>query len=359
MSFETYAQTRPWASAIKEAVALRKMPPWFADPHYGKFANDPSLTEKEIQTLISWTASGAKEGPPVAHAFPPLRDQWNIPKPDVILAMPVSFTLPAAGTVEYQYFVVPTGFSEDKWIQAIELRPGRRDAVHHVVVYLREPGSQWLRDGQKPAATHADILGIYTPGTEPSCWPAGMAKKIPAGSDLVFQIHYTPNGKAGDDLTRIGLVFAKSPPAERILTLQMGNSSFVIPPGDADREVMVRGTLPNDARLISMFPHMHLRGKSFEYRIIPPRGPQQILLSVHNYNFHWQLNYVLAEPLPLKAGTKFEWEARFDNSPNNPNNPDATKAVSYGEQSWEEIMIGFFDVAVPAWMDKERFFERP
>jgi len=360
MSFETYAQTRPWAQAIREQVTLRRMPPWFASRDTkSHFANDPSLTDGEITKLREWAETGAPEG---AQDLSRPRRQWaagwNIARADAIFQMPEPFQLPVSGSIDYQYFVVPTNFAEDRWIQAAEIRPGARENVHHVVVYVRPKDSAWLRNGSMSIPPKTDILLIYTPGSQAHVLPGGMAQMVEAGSDLVFQIHYTTNGKATLDCTRIGLQFVTAPPTKRVLTLQMGNSSFRIPPGNPNFPVLVRGTLPNDAELLSLFPHMHLRGKTFEYRIIPPHGPAQVLLHVEPYNFYWQLNYVLQEPMRLAAGTKFEWEAWFDNSANNPNNPDPKATVRYGEQSWEEMMIGFFEVAVPVTTTKEQFFER-
>jgi hypothetical protein len=352
MAFESYRQTRPWAQSIKEQVLLKRMPPWFADPHQGRFANDPSLTDTEIGTLAAWADSGAPEGDGAIKPKTWLQG-WNIHQPDAIFEMPKQFEVPSAGAVEYQYFAVHTGFAEDRWVQAVEIRPGARAAVHHVVVYIRAKDEHWTNQPEK-----SDILAIYTPGTEPSIWRSGQAKKIPAGADLVFQIHYTPTGKAVSDRTIAGVVFAREAPKERVLTVQLGDSNFTIPPGRAGYPVSVQGTLPNDATLLSFFPHMHLRGSAFEYNIIPPKGPPQTLLRVEHYNFFWQLNYVLSEPLRLKAGTRLEAVGWFDNSPNNLRNPDPKATVRYGEQSWEEMMIGFFDVAVPAAVDKLRFFER-
>jgi hypothetical protein len=225
--------------------------------------------------------------------------------------------------------------------------------VHHVVVYIREPGSTWTH-----GPTKADILQVYAPGTAPEVWPAGMAKLIPAGSSLMFEIHYTTNGKASTDRTKVGMIFAKSPPEKRVLTLQMGNDKFEIPPDDANYGVRVGGSLPNDALILSFFPHMHLRGKSFEFTRIREDGMPETLLRVSHYDFYWQLSYRLATPLFLKKGTRLEWMATFDNSVNNPRNPDPSAEVHYGEQSWEEMMIGFFDVAVDAGVDKKKYFVR-
>jgi len=354
MPLVTYRETRPWAKAIRDATRERKMPPWFADPCCGKFANDRSLTAAEIDTLGAWASTGAAEGDakdaPKARVWPA---GWNLGTPDQVIEMPRGFEVPAKGAVEYQYFAAPTGFTEDRWVQGVEVRPGNRAVVHHVVVYIREPGSTWTG-----GPTKSDILTVYAPGSAPDVWPLGMAKRVKAGSDLVFEIHYTPNGKAATDRERVGLVFAKSPPEKAVLTLQMGNDTFAIPPGERDYRVRVGGTLPNDALLLGFFPHMHLRGKAFEYTRIGENGLPETLLKVSHYDFYWQMTYRLATPLALKKGTRLEWMAWFDNSANNPRNPDASAEVRYGQQSWDEMMIGFFDVAVPAEMGKADYFVR-
>jgi hypothetical protein len=375
MPFKTYQQARPWAKAIRESVLLKKMPPWFAEPGYGPFSNDRSLTKREIETLVAWADAGAPEGN--AKDRPPAREWiagWNIEQPHAVLEMPQAFRLPASGDIDYQYIVIPSRFKEDKWVQMAELRPGKRAAVHHAVVYIREPGSTWLRDaepgvpyvppGRTPrerilnAATTSDILLVYSPGNVPENWQPGFAKLIPAGSDLVVQMHYTTNGHASSDQTRLGLVFATQAPGRRVLTLQIGDDRFTIPPGHPNYRVAAWGTLPDDATLMSFFPHMHLRGKSFEYNLVEPGGKRRTLLRVNPYNFYWQLSYRLAQPLELKAGTEIECVAYFDNSRRNPNNPDPEDAVRFGPQSREEMMIGFFDVAVDARLDKPAFFMR-
>jgi hypothetical protein len=375
MPLVTYQQVQPLAHAVGESVAQRRMPPWFADPRIGQFQNDPSLSDDEIHTLESWAESKAPAGNP-RDAPPPRKwtNGWNITAPDVVVQMPKPVPIPAEGDVEYTYEIVPTGFREGKWVSMSEIRPTSRENVHHAVVYIRPPDSDWLRhapvgepftasnmtDEQERHDTHttkADILLVYAPGSSPDHWPAGMAKYIPAGSDLIFQMHYTTHGRATADQTKIGLVFATEPPAERVLTLQLTNSDFVIPPGVDDYRVEVHGSLPNDALLLSFFPHMHLRGKRFEYNLIRPDGSTKTLLRV-NYDFYWQLSYRLAEPLPLPAGTTLEAVAWFDNSKNNPHNPDPTAAVYWGDQTYDEMMVGFFDVAVPANIDKTQFFIR-
>jgi hypothetical protein len=375
MSLVTYDETRPWAPAIAKAVQGKMMPPWFADPRFGHFSNDPSLTEPQIETILAWVKAGAPAGDPHDAPSPPQWSEgWNIQKPDVTLKMPSAVSLPADGDVEYTYEIVPTHFSENKWVQMAEVRPSSPQYVHHAVVYIRPPNSNWLRhapigvpftastlsdpqDRLDAHGTTSDLLLVYAPGSSPDRWPDGMAKFVPAGSDIVFQVHYTTNGRAGNDQTSIGLVFAKTPPAQRVITLQLNDHAFIIPPGADDFRVETQGTLPNDATLLSLFPHMHLRGKRFEYDIVRPDGSVETLLRV-NYHFHWQLSYRLAEPRLLKAGTKLRAVAWYDNSRNNPHNPNPDATVTWGDQTYQEMMVGFFDVAVPANMDKEHFFIR-
>jgi hypothetical protein len=354
MVLTTYQQTRPWAKAIREAVRTRKMPPWFADPCCGKFSNDRSLTAAERDTLVKWANSGAPQGR--ESEAPPLKawtQGWNISNPDAVIEMPSAFRVPKDGAVEYQYFIVPTGFPQDRWVQSVEVRPSDRKVVHHAVVYIREPGDTWTE-----GPTKADILAVYAPGSAPDVYPAGMAKLIKAGSDLVIEVHFTPSGKTVEDRIKVGMVFAPARPAKRVLTLQMDNEKFLIPAGERDFRVSVWGTLPNDALLLGFFPHMHLRGTSFEYTRILDSGLPETLLRVKPYDFYWQLYYRLAEPMPLKKGTRLNWVATYDNSAANPRNPDPTVDVRYGHQSWDEMMVGFFDVAVDASVDKPAFFVR-
>jgi mono/diheme cytochrome c family protein len=375
LPLETFEQAQRKAAAIADSAANRTMPPWFADPKIGRFSNDPSLSDKEITALAAWSEAGAPAGDP-RDAPPPRRWNagWNIAEPDKIVQMPAAVKLPAQGQVEYTYEIVPTGFTEDKWVQSVEVHPSSPEHVHHAVIYLRPPDSKWLRSApvgvpftaasfadEKMKAdarwTDSDVLLVYAPGSSPDEWPSNMAKFIPAGSDFVFQIHYTTNGHAAEDQTSVGLVFAKSPPAQRVLTLQLTNDKFVIPPGADDFRVEVHGTLPNDCTLLSFFPHMHLRGKRFEYNIVERNGRLEPLLRV-NYHFHWQMSYRLAEPLTLKAGTTLQAVAWYDNSAKNPHNPDPTRSVTWGDQTTDEMMVGFFDVAVPANIDKKQFFIR-
>jgi len=386
MALETYAQVQPYAEAIRDSVQRRTMPPWFADSKVGHFANDPSLSEEEIGALALWVNSGAAAGD-VKDAPPPLRwtQSWSIQKPEIVLKMPRAVAIPASGDIDYTYEIVPTHFAEDRWVRSAEVLPSAPANVHHAVVYVRPPGSDWMRhapvgvpftadslidpeDRRGAHWTDSDILLVYASGSSPDNWPETMAKLVPAGSDLVFQMHYTSNGKQARDESSVGLVFSKQPPPQRVLTLQLTNDHFVIPPGAPDYRVEVRGTLPNDALLLSFMPHMHLRGKRFEYNLLHRGSPEnpggtsespriEPLLRV-NYHFHWQMSYRLAEPRLLRAGTELQAVAWFDNSAGNPHNPDPTAAVRWGEQTYDEMMVGFFDVAVAAGVNKKKFFTR-
>jgi len=376
MPLVTYEQTRPWAPKIASAVEMKMMPPWFADPRFGHFANDPSLSAEEIATIADWAKGGAPAGDARDSPLPrKWNEGWNIPEPDVIVKMPKAVQIPARGEVEYTYEIAPTHFTEDKWVQMVEVRPSRAAHVHHAVVYIRPPDSTWLRhasagepftasmlsdpeERRQAHETTSDLLLVYAPGSAADRWADGMAKFIPAGSDLVFQMHYTTNGEAASDQASVGLVFAKNVPKQKVITLQLNNHALLIPPGADNFRVEVEGTLPNDCTLLSMFPHLHLRGKRFEYDIVHADGSVEPLLRV-NYHFHWQLSYKLAQPRELKAGTRLRAVAWYDNSKHNPHNPDPGKMVTWGDQTSDEMMVGFFDVAVPAAMDKWRFFVRP
>jgi hypothetical protein len=367
MSFMNYEQVRPWAKAIKVAVATKKMPPWFADPHYGKFSNDRSLSQAEADTIVAWVDAGAKEGD--AKDAPRPKEfvtGWQIGKPDIILSMAKPVPIPAEGVIEYMYVVIPTNFKEDTWIQAAEARPGARQAMHHIIAFVRPPGSKWLKDAQpgepfipghgergqrNEDSVPGELLIGYAPGLPPTILEPGQAKMIQAGSDIVLQLHYTPNGKETSDVSRIGLVLAKGPVKERVLTMNAINVFLKIPPNDANYESHAKLTLAQDVKLVSMMPHMHLRGKDFEYEAVYPTGEKQILLNVPHYDFNWQLGYSLTNQLLLPKGTRIECTAHHDNSANNKYNPDPSKEVRWGDQTWEEMMIGWFDVAFDSKLD--------
>lgn len=381
MSLLTFRAARPWARAIQEKVTTREMPPWHADRRYGVFRNDLSLTSAEIETISAWVASGAREGDPAELPLPPaFTEGWRIGVPDMVFEMPVDYQVPAAGTVEYQYFDVPTGFTEDRWMQAGEARPGDRAHVHHIVIYVREPEPNTrpkvvtvrpiLAAGQeprqaaralaaaaarrpaaggnaRPAADGGDAMLVnWAVGEDAPVYPPGAAKRIPAGSTLVFQMHYTTDGEPGVDRSKLGLIFADEPPEREIRTGMILNPLFTLPPGAANHEVEAEATFSAAVKVWTMHPHMHLRGKDMTYTVTYPDGRSEIVLRVPRFDFGWQTDYWLAEPLALPKGSTMHVSAHFDNSAANRDNPDPTATVRWGDQTWEEMMIGFFTYTV-------------
>jgi hypothetical protein len=343
MSLLTYQEARPWAKAIKQAVLQRAMPPWLADPHSAAFTNDRRLTDREVETLVAWVDGGAPEGDPKLTPAPPhFETGWSIGKPDVVIDIGTDFDVPAQGTVPYQYFTVPTNFTEDKWVESAEVRPDKRAVVHHVIAFIQEPN---LPEGQRQLG---NLLVGFAPGEQPLRLEPGTAKLVKAGSKLTFQVHYTPNGKGAKDRSYIGLKFAKEPPKYRAFTASATNRAFVIPPGEPAHEVKSTWTARQDLMLLSLMPHMHLRGKDFKYTLVFPDGREEVLLNVPRYDFSWQLQYELKTPVRLPEGTRIDCVAHFDNSPNNKYNPDPTKEVKWGDQTWEEMMMGFFTYSIPA-----------
>ncbi len=335
-SLLNYSDARNWSEMIKETVVQRRMPPWNADPRYGKFSNDLRMTDDEIDTLVAWIDNGAPLGEmsdlPEPREF---EEGWTIGKPDVILKMPREYTVKAKGTVSYQYFVTPTNFKEDVWIQAAEARPGNRAVVHHIIAFYRDPTTKRKRG--LPA-----IVGT-APGEEPMIWPQGIGLKVPAGSEIVWQMHYTPTGKVEKDRSEVGLIFCKEPPKRVAKSKAAINFLFKIKPGESNKRVVSSTRFSKDVELLSLMPHMHLRGKDFQYRAHYPDGKTEILLNVPTYDFNWQHRYRFAKPFLIPGGTKIECIAHFDNSAENPANPDSTKSVRWGDQTWEEMMIGFMN----------------
>jgi hypothetical protein len=362
MSFMSYQSTKPWSKAIKAALLQKKMPPWFADPHFGKWANDRTMSDADVHTLVAWVDSGSKAGNAKDAPAPvEFAEGWQIGKPDMVFEVPTAFNIPASGTIDYQYVRLPTNFTEDRYVQMAEAVPSDRAHTHHIIAFIRDPRSPWMKDapigvpfvpergkeGGGGSIAGGDMLAGYAPGTVPDEFKPGQVKLIPKGADLIFQLHYTANGKPGSDKSRVGVIFAKGEPKERVFTLAVTNPRFAIPPGDPNYEVDAKLTLNDDSTLQMILPHMHLRGKDFEMTATFPDGHSETLLKVPHYSFAWQLSYYLAEPLKLPAGTTLSAVAHYDNSPNNPDNPDPTKEVRFGEQSWDEMMFGFFDVALP------------
>ncbi len=333
-SLLTYEDAKNNASMIKEVTSLHTMPPWHADTRFGHFANERKLSVEEIHQIGAWVDSGMPSGDlPKAPKAPSFEEGWRLGKPDIVFKIPEEQTIPAKGTVGYKYFSVKTNFTEDMYLQAAEARPSNRAVVHHIIVFYREPGK-----GKRPM-----WIAATAPGAEPVIHPIGMGRKIPAGSDIIWQIHYTPTGKEEKDRSEIAFTFCKEKPKQFVQTHGVANSMFMIPPLAIKHEVLSSFTTKNDAVILAFFPHMHLRGKDFEYQVHYPDGKVQTILSVPQFDFNWQATYRLKEPLSVPKGSKIKCIAHFDNSKLNPANPAPWKPVFWGEQTWEEMMIGYID----------------
>src|SRR5215471_17866500 len=399
MSLLSYKDARPWARSIREKVVSREMPPWHADPHYGEFANDRRLSKQEIDTISAWVDGGAPEGDP--KDLPPVpmyADGWSIGKPDMVLQMPEEFTLGATGPDEYQYFEIPTKFTEDKYVQLAEARPGNRKIVHHIIAFIQPPApdgkpqpkftkediekfraqrekeSIFYRDGflmrmkadvpvyddgcalpnggsgdkRDVTVKVRDNLGTlfvgFAPGINPLVLEPGTVKRIPAGSKLILQMHYSKTtGNVEKDRSSIGLIFAKKPPTKEELTWPVSNTYFQIPPGASHHAVTACWTAPADLHLNTLMPHMHLRGAAMEFKAFYPDGRSEILLNVPNYSFSWQTVYYMKKPLAIPKGTRLMVTGYFDNSAKNKYNPDPTKAVRFGEPTYDDMMIGWIE----------------
>jgi hypothetical protein len=386
MSLISYKDARPWAKSIREAVLSGKMPPWGADAAFGHFANDPRLSKEETAILSAWVAGGAPEGDPKNLPAPPdFSDDWKVGTPDAVFEMPEEYTVAATGPDEYNYFVIPTHFKEDVWVQAAQVIPGNRRVVHHLTAHLRVPAkpkpaakaesgwSKWtftegklqhirpelpvVNDGcASPGGGYwpgsrpgeSTVLAVYLPGRQPEVRPPGYAVRIPAGASIVFQTHYSRTGKLEKDRSRIGLVFAKGPVEKEIHRVEIWNMLFRIPPGAPNHEVTSCYTFDRDVMAISYSPHMHFRGKDARFEAVFPDGRRETLLSVPKYSFLWQMLYTLAKPQFLPRGTKIVTTMHFDNSANNPLNPDPSKAIRWGEPSYEEMAGTWIEWVTPA-----------
>jgi peroxiredoxin len=342
-SLTNYSEAVGWAEMIREVTQERRMPPWHADPKHGKFRNDASLSSEELDLIQRWVDGGAPEGDAVDLPEPPkFAEGWRIGKPDqVFFISDKPHPVPASGEVRYQYYEVDPGFKEDTWIQAAECRPGNREVVHHIIVAVKPPQGRRAIQGE----IHSEFLTATAPGARPMILPEGLAKFIPAGSKLIFQMHYTPNGKATTDRSSVGFVYADPKKVKKqVGTDKAANDRLSIPPGAEAHPVSATHKFDRDMDLLAMFPHMHLRGKAFKYTAIYPDGQREVLLDVPAYDFNWQNGYELTEPKRIPAGTTMLCEAQYDNSANNWANPDPKKTVRWGDQTWEEMMIGYFDV---------------
>jgi peroxiredoxin len=343
----SYRAVSGWAETIREVLEQGRMPPWSADPRHGHFANDPRLAEEEKQVVFDWIRQGCPEGNaadlPSPRQFP---EEWTIPTPDLVVSMPQPFTVPAEGIIEYQYVEVDPHFREDKWIKAAEIRPGNRAVVHHCTVFLRPPGAG-KDDVASQGALGSFCLAATAPGTPPESYPDGMAKKVPAGWKFLFVLHYQAVGKAQTDQTSLGLVFADPRTVrQEVATRVMIDDTLSIPPHAADHRVEQTWQINDPVLLLSFFPHMHLRGRSFRYEAFYPDGSTEVLLDVPRWDFNWQHRYMLAEPKRLPSGSRLRCSAVYDNSAANPNNPDPGATVRAGPQSTDEMFNGYFDVVL-------------
>lgn len=335
---ETYEDTQGWGETMLEVVDQRRMPPWNANPEYGHFRNDARLSPTEVAMLHAWVKDGMPSGDLSQQPAPPtFTDGWRIPTPDLIIPMREEpYAVPAEGVVDYQYFEVDPGFTEDKYIWAAEARPGNSAVVHHIIVFIKRPGQEDIHGG--------GMLAGYAPGSVPRVLSDGLAMRVPAGSKLIFELHYTPNGAPETDLSRLGIKFIdKDEVRQQIRGGLAINQKFVLEPGKHNVEVVADRQFEQDIKLLNMTPHMHLRGKAFRYEAHFPDGRHEVLLDVPKYDFNWQLTYELESPRLLPKGTTLHCVAHFDNSEDNPANPAPEKAVRWGQQSWDEMMIGFFE----------------
>jgi len=347
-SLTSYDDVVGWGDTMVEVIRDQRMPPWHANPKHGEFTNARLMADQEKQLIGQWVIAGSPEGDPQQLPEPrQYTSGWQLPKePDLVINMREQpFDVSAEGTVRYQYFRVDPGFTEDKWITSAEAQPGNREIVHHILVLVQPPKG---RD-RGFSGTTGQFLAAYVPGHRAPVYPKGMAKLIPAGSKLVFQLHYTPIGTPQTDLSQLGLVFANPNSIEKIVTTQQAvGRRLEIPPHADNYRVESRSTpAPIDVEVLAFMPHMHLRGKSFRYEARYPDGRNEILLDVPRYDFNWQTAYRAAKPIDIPKGGYLHCVAHFDNSEDNLSNPDPTKTVRWGDQTWNEMMIGYFDVAVP------------
>lgn len=345
-----YEEVAGWAEMIAEVVDQGRMPPWHASPKHGKFANDRALTQKEKETIFTWVRNGAPKGKGSDLPQPEqYTEGWQLPRePDVVFTINKEpFRVPAEGAVRYQWFRVDTNFKEDKWVHAAQIVPGNRAVVHHILAFAVEKG-KLAALGQLGEGAGGFLAG-YVPGQRAYAFPSGIAKKIPAQSTLVFQVHYTPVGTEQLDQSKIGFVFADPKTiTHEVVTTNAVQRRLNIRPNQADQkfEATSRYVAKNGDLLLGLLPHMHLRGQAFRYDAVQPKK-KETLLHVPQYDFNWQTSYRLAEPMPLEPGTRIHCEALFDNSEFNLNNPAPEKTVGWGPQTWDEMMIGYFDVARP------------
>lgn len=348
-SWTSYEQVRGMAGMIKQVVTDKRMPPWHADPQYGEFANDRSLSDEQRDAIIAWIDTGAPKGDPAdapaPREFP--EDAWTIGEPDQIIKLPEPYPVPASGVIDYQYFVVDIGHEEDLWVERVEAIPDS-PAVHHIILFAISPDKE---------NRNRIMLGGSAPGDLATVLPYGFAKKIPKGYKLLFEMHYTPIGREVTDQSYVGLVFSDHPDPTQVHTHPLAYHDFKIAANDPDFTQESVFAVNADIKALTFMPHMHVRGKSWRYELECPEGEMLTLLNVPEYDFNWQSVYRLKEPLEIKAGSKLHMTAVWDNSEENPYNPDPNRVVTYGEQTWDEMMFGFMDFYVTE-KPKGRLIER-
>jgi peroxiredoxin len=347
-ALQSYDDAVEHSAMMKEVVLQRRMPPWHADPRYGHFSNDRRMEQEEIDQLLAWIDAGTPLGDKQELPAPQhWTTGWQIDKPDYVFELPKEVKVPATGTVEYRYYSVKTNLKEDIWIQAAEARPGNPAVVHHIIVFCRNPKED--DDDGEGFGGGQHVCGT-APGDPPLVLPPGVARRIPAGAELIFQMHYTPNGKAATDRSKVGFVLykGKDKPQHFSHTQPVMNMRIKIPAGDANYKLESAYKFPRDAKIYQLMPHMHLRGKDFLYELKRPDGQTQVLLSVPQFDFNWQNTYRLTQPVDAPKGSTLHCVAHFDNSKDNPANPNPKKVVRWGDQTWEEMMIGWMTLA---WSD--------
>ena len=362
MSLLTYEQARPYARAIANAVTNRTMPPWHAEAPAGTFHNERTLSDRERNVLIAWAAGGAVNGDPKdLPPSPTFSEGWALGKPDVVLEMQEDYPVPAKGTVQYEWLYIPTNFSEPKWVKSLEIRPGNRSVVHHVLIYYRAKpdgktppvarGNQKDQSNPPPdepgVSTHprrTDLQGMpprllatYAPGTNPQVAPAGTAFRLEPGGILELQMHYTANGQPATDRTKVGLTFATEPSPREVRPQHFMNMRLKLPAGARDVAVTTDLEFLQDATVWGIFPHTHLRGNRWAYNLVLPSGETRSILSVPRYDFNWQTYYMFTEPLRVPKGSKIVSTAWYDNSAANKNNPNQNADVFWGDQTWQEM----------------------
>ena len=344
-----YDEVAGWAPMIREVVEGERMPPWFANPNHGNFKNNARLSAAEKATLLGWIERGCPPGSLDVVADiqieqnKPAKSNWEIPEPDAVFFISDHpHTIPAQGQVDYEYFLVDPEFQEDKFLQAVQVKPGNYSVVHHALVSLVMPGNT------SPGVGNCGVLINYAPGMQSTKLPAGMGIHVPAGAKFLFQMHYTPNGTQQRDRTSLGIVFAN--PRQVTSVVRGGaiaNVGITIPPNTHDHHEVAELKIDRPVELLSLSPHMHLRGKAFRYEAFFPKGRREILLDVPKYDFNWQLRYLLEKPLPLPPGTRIRCTAWYDNSSRNPANPDSTLEIQWGDQTTDEMLIGFYSIVEP------------